>query len=113
MNVTTVRVTEENIAKGVACNSRRCPIALAVLDALADQGANVAVVSVDNWDVDVTLHDKDDTGLSRRYRADLADQGTRFVKAFDEPVDDAHGETRDNSIITPFEMVLTWRELNR
>jgi hypothetical protein len=110
VNVTTVRVTEENIAKGDACNSRRCPIALAVLDALADQGAIVAVVSVDSYDVMVALHEKDDTGLSRRYRADLDYQGHRFVETFDEPLD---SDKRDPAVIVPFEMELTWRELNR
>lgn len=109
MNVTTVRVTEKHIADGTACNGSHCPIALAVLDALGAQGAAVAIVQVDNYDVDVTVTCQDGDGV-RKFRADLDSHASSFVEAFDDAED---SDGRDASLIAPFETELAWRELVR
>lgn len=107
MNVTTVRVTDKHIAEGRACSGSECPLALAVLDALAADGVKVAWVLVDSYDVRV---EQSDAAGYRRFRADLDGRASAFVVAFDEPVD---SDLRGASDIAPFEMELSWRELFR
>ncbi|HEX4790180.1 MAG TPA: hypothetical protein VH372_17065 [Actinospica sp.] len=104
MSPTTVRVTGKHIAEGRACSGSECPIALAVLEALAAQGVKAGVM-VDSYDVTVT---QNDAAGYRRFRAGLDSHASSFVDAFDEPED---SDLRDADIIAPFELELTWREL--
>lgn len=105
MNVTKVSVTEKHIAEGRACSGSECPIALAVLEALAAEGVKVARVMVDSYDVAV---EQSDAAGQRKFRADLPGHATAFVGAFDEPVD---SDLRSAEDIAPFEMELAWQEL--
>ncbi|HEY1705924.1 MAG TPA: hypothetical protein VGG75_40085 [Trebonia sp.] len=103
-------MTDRHIADGRACMGSECPIALAVLDALAAQGVKVAIVQVGAGDVDVTLNDSDDDDSRRRFRADLDGHASSFIEAFD----DADGsDERDENIVAPFELELAWLELAR
>lgn len=105
MNPTIVRVTDRHIADGVSCDSAACPVALAVLDALAAEGVRAARVMVDSFDATVTLGD---APVERRYRADLDSRASRFVEAFDEV---EGSDLRGADDIAPFELELSWREL--
>lgn len=105
MNPTTVRVTDRHIAEGRACSGSECPIALAVLDALAAESVKVAWVLVDTYDVRV---EQSDAAGRRLFAADLDGRASSFVGAFDEPVD---SDLRDADAIAPFEFELSWREL--
>lgn len=111
MSTTRVIVTEQHIASGEKCNTARCPIALALLDALNAEGAQVTSVFVGNdngiapiestnyWFAEVTQADEAGT---RSFIADLPEEATEFIGSFD-------GEFT----VAPFELELTWRELSR
>jgi NADPH-dependent 2,4-dienoyl-CoA reductase/sulfur reductase-like enzyme len=94
---TRVSVTEKHIADGKRCNGAECPIALALLEALAAQGAADVTVLVE---VDVVLVALLDADGPRQFRAEMPPQATAFV----EHLDDAEH-------VEPFEFVLTWREV--
>lgn len=104
MIATRVSVTEAHIANGKPCKGAECPIALALLDALAAQGVKVATVQVDDTSVEV---EQDDAAGYRKFRADLNAHAASFVEAFD---DDEGSDDRDE-IVAPFELWLTWREV--
>jgi hypothetical protein len=105
MNPTKVSVTDKHIADGTACDGSHCPIALAVLEALAAQGVKVTAIMVDSFDATVALGA---APVQRRYRAALDSHASAFVQSFDEPED---SDLRHASVIAPFELELTWREL--
>lgn len=107
MNPTTVRVTEQHIAKGAACQGHRCPIALALIDALRADGLDVDSVMASETQVSAIARNRGDDW--RRLRADLDDRGCRFVEAFDTVEEERTDSDRD--AIAPFEMVLTWEAL--
>lgn len=109
MNPTIVRVTAQHIADGTACEGTRCPIALALFEALADQGVYADSVMVGEDHVSVIAGDKGNWDSWRRLRAALDEHGRRFVEAFDTV--EEHRIDRDKDAIAPFEMVLTWVEV--
>lgn len=82
MITTTVRVTEKHIADGTPCNSARCPIALALFEALAAEGVQqVQGLFVGEATVRFTHYV---APVSRRYRADLTAEACEFINRFDE-----------------------------
>jgi hypothetical protein len=100
---TTVRVAQKHIDKGTACNSARCPIALALHEALDAQGAEqVQGLFVDEHAVRFTHYDRAGGRQWRTYRADLDEQASDFIDRFD-----------DGHTVQPFETVLTWTEVFR
>lgn len=68
MKTITVKVTQEHIDKGIACDCEFCPLALA----LHDMGLTEAIVGVDDW---VPEHHGDELLLPPKAR--------KFVSAFD------------------------------
>lgn len=103
--VTTVRVTEKCIAEGRPGNSCLCAFALAVCEALADDGAAVRVVSIgapggdmahpyDGWRVQLGLYEG---GGTKWLRAELGREAIDWIGLFD-----------DSRAVEPIEVTLTW-----
>jgi hypothetical protein len=90
-----VRVLDRHIAEGKPRSECECPVALAVIEALAADGvtAEAGTVEVDYYDVFVV---DGETG-GRRYRATLPAEAADFVDNFD-----------DGDPVVPFEVELTW-----
>lgn len=109
MNPTTVRVTARHIADGAACQGHRCPVALAVIEALVIDSYVVESVMVVEDHVSAIARNRGGRGTWRRLRADLDTRGSDFVNAFDTAEEERTDSHRD--AIVPFETVLTWREL--
>ena len=108
MNPTTAPVTQWHIDNGKACEGAECPIALAVLEALAAQGVHTHSIHVAICRVTVDLaviHGQ------RRFVADLDEHANDFIQALDECEEDRSED--DQAIIAPFELELTWREGTR
>lgn len=98
MDVTVVRVTEKHIADGIACNSARCPIAIALHEALAAKGVQqVQGLFVDETKVSFSHYIAPER---HQYRADLPAEATEFIQNFD-----------GGASVEPIEFTLTWREL--
>lgn len=94
---TTVRVTEKHIAGGTANSCTRCPVALALSEALTPGLPPGFEVSVGDLHVSVRF---DGAAGRRRQVAYMPPGATNFVHAFDlrKPVG-------------PFEFELTWQEV--
>jgi hypothetical protein len=92
---TVIRVTDRHIAEGKPRSECECPLALAVIEALAADGviAEAGTVEVDYYDVFVV---DGETGC-RRYRATLPAEAADFVDDFD-----------DGDPVVPFEVELAW-----
>lgn len=97
MNPTTVRVTDKHIADGKPCSSARCPIALALHEALAAEGVQqVQGLMVDDFRVRFTHYAAPGWPT---YRAELPAVAAGFINHFDGALP-----------VKPFEFELTWRE---
>lgn len=96
----TVRVTDKHIAEGVRCDDNSCPVALAVIDALAGAGIACGAVSVECEYVQADFFEGGAERVLRMYHAELPPRASDFVWDFD-------GEKP----VVPFEMVLEFREV--
>lgn len=97
MSTTVVRVTGKHIAGGIANSCTRCPIALALCDALTPELLPDLAISV--GDLHVSVRFDGATGRRRRHAA-MPEEATKFVHAFD-----LRGH------VEPFEFELTWTEV--
>lgn len=94
----TVRVTDKHIADGVSCSSARCPIALALHEALAAEGVQqVQGLFVDETALRFTHYIPAD---AHRYRAELPAEAAEFINHFDGALP-----------VKPFEFELAWLEM--
>jgi hypothetical protein len=101
VNTTTVRVTAKHIADGKPGDACTCALALAIGDALREQGTDAARIEVSDpstgeWTAEVEQHDE--AGM-RVFSAHLDDDAAGWVQAFDA-----------NELVEPFETELTWTD---
>lgn len=101
MKPTTVRVTEQHIADGEPGEPCLCALALALNDALAAEGADLADLQVTDayggWEARV---EQRDVAGPRRFRAELDEEAAEFVEAFDSELP-----------VGPAEFEFTWSEI--
>ena len=98
MIATKVSVTEKHIADGEPGDPYCCALALALLDALSAEGAEVTRIEVTDaeggWTAEV---EQDDAAGLRVFWAELDEETVEFVEAFDAQLR-----------VGPFETELTW-----